>query len=118
MISYIFIILILILIHFGLWKLFEKADRPGWEALIPFYREYIITKLTSRKPWLVILLLIPILNLFVLVSLYIDFVKCFKKQTFFEAAGTVLVPFIVFPLWGTDHTSLYLGKSRSEERRV
>ena len=115
MISYIFIILILILIHFGLWKLFEKADRPGWEALIPFYREYIITKLTGRKPWLVILLLIPILNLFVLVSLYIDFVKCFKKQTFFEAAGTVLVPFIVFPLWGTDHTSLYLGKSATKE---
>lgn len=115
MISYLILILILVAIHFGLWKLFEKAGRPGWEALVPFYREYIITKLTGRKAWVVILLLIPIVNLFVFISIYLDFVKSFGKRTFVEAVGTVLLPFIVYPLWGMDDKTYYWGKSATAE---
>ena len=118
MITYIILCIVLVLIHFGLWKLFVKAGRPGWEALIPFYREYIITKLVGRKPWSVILLIVPVVNIFVLVGLYLDLVKSFGKRTFFEAVATVLASFVVFPLWGTDETSRYLGKSATEEFRV
>ncbi len=115
MISYIVIVLLLILIHFGLWKMFEKAGRPGWEALIPFYREYIITKLTGRKAWLVILLLVPILNLFVFISFYLDFIKSLGKRSFLDSVGAVLLPFVVYPLWGTDHKTHYWGQPATEE---
>src|SRR5690606_7895582 len=101
---------LLIAIHFGLWKLFIKAGRPGWEALVPFYREYIITKITGRAAWPVILLLVPLLNIFVAISLYLDFVKSFGKRSFWEHFATIVLPFVVFPLWGTDRTTSYWGK--------
>ncbi len=113
--NYIICFIILVLIHFGLWKMFIKAGRPGWEALIPFYREYIITKLTGRQSWWVILLIIPILNIFIGITLYIDFVKSFGKRGFLDHAGTVLLPFVVFPLWGMDTTTSYWGQSATQE---
>lgn len=115
MLSYIILTLILVLIHYGLWKLFEKAGRPGWEALIPFYREYIITKLTGRKAWLIILLIIPIVNVFIFVGIYLDLVKSFGKRSFFDAVATVVLPFIVFPYWGTDKSTHYWGESATLE---
>lgn len=113
--NYIICLIILVLIHFGLWKMFIKAGRPGWEALIPFYREYIITKLTGRPSWWVILLIIPILNIFIGITLYIDFVKSFGKRSFLDHAGTILLPFVVFPLWGMDATTSYWGQSATQE---
>jgi len=99
----------------GLWMLFEKAGRKGWESLIPFYREYVITQLTGRPSWWVILLLIPIINLFIGISLYIDFAKCFGRRSFLDQVGTILVPFIVFPLWGSNKQITYWGASATEE---
>lgn len=113
--SYIFLVIILVLIHFGLWKMFEKAGRSGWEALIPFYREYVITKLIGRPAWWLFLLIIPIFNIFIAISLYLDFVKSFMKRRFWEHAAAVLVPFVVFPLWGTDAVTRYAGKSVTAE---
>src|SRR5690554_303615 len=115
--NYILFFIILVLIHFGLWKMFVKAGRPGWESLIPFYREYVITKLTGRQSWWVILLIIPILNIFIAITLYIDFVKSFGKRSFLDHAGTVLLPFVVFPLWGMDTTTSYWGQSATQEFR-
>src|SRR5690606_3497875 len=114
MITNIVLIILLILIHFGLWKLFVKAGRPGWEALIPFYREFIITKLTGRAAWPVLLLLVPILNIFIAIGFYLDFVKCFGKRSFWEHCGTILLPFVVFPFWGMDEATTYWGKSATQ----
>jgi len=113
--NYILFSIVLVLIHFGLWKMFVKAGRPGWESLIPFYREYVITKLTGRASWWVLMLIVPILNIFIAITLYIDFVKSFGKRGFLEHAGTILLPFVVFPMWGTDKQSTYWGKSTSAE---
>lgn len=109
--NYIIFVLIIILIQFGLWKLFVKAGRQGWESLIPFYREYVICKVAGRPGWLVALLLIPIINIFVAISIYLDFVKCFGKRSFPEHAGTILLPFVVFPLWGADKSTTFWGAS-------
>lgn len=41
----IFILLLVIALYvvyvIGLWKLFKKAGKQGWEAIIPFYNTYI-----------------------------------------------------------------------------
>src|SRR5690606_27429814 len=113
--NYIICLIILVLIHFGLCMMFVKAGRPGWEALIPFYREYIITRLTGRPAWWIVLLLIPIVNIFIAITIYIDFVKSFGKRSFWEHAGTVLLPFVVFPMWGTDTKTTYWGLSTTDE---
>jgi len=112
-----FLVLFFLGTQVGLWLLFVKAGRKGWESIIPFYREYVITQLTGRPWWWVILLIVPIVNLFIGIGLYIDFVKCFGRRSFLDQVGTILIPFIVFPLWGADQKITYWGASATEDFR-
>ncbi len=100
---------------YGLYLLFKKAGKKGWEAIIPFYREYVTAQLVGRPTWWVFLLFIPIVNVFIFYGLYLELIKSFGKQRFWENAAAVLVPFIVLPLWGRDPSVKYLGQSNSEE---
>ena len=56
--------LILQVIHFfGTWKLYVKAGRKAWEAIIPIYNAVVLMQIINRPKWWVILLFIPIINL-------------------------------------------------------
>ena len=112
---YIIFALFTILAIYGLWLLFKKAGKQGWEAIVPFYREYVMAQLTARPTWWVWLLLVPIVNIFIFYGLYFDLLKSFGKRRFWETAAAVLVPFIVLPLWGRDPQVKYLGQSHTEE---
>jgi Family of unknown function (DUF5684) len=35
----------------GLWKTLHKAGLPGWAAIIPFYNEYNVVKMSNRPMW-------------------------------------------------------------------
>ncbi len=35
----------------GLWKTFRKAGLPGWAAIVPFYNEYNVVKMSNRPLW-------------------------------------------------------------------
>ncbi len=37
------------LILIGMWKIFTKAGKEGWPAIIPFYNMYILCKIAGRK---------------------------------------------------------------------
>jgi signal peptidase I len=110
---YIIAAVFLILISAGVWKLFVKAGRKGWEAIIPIYNWYIIIKLTGKPVWWLLWFLIPGINVLVCIGLLIDFVKSFGKFTFRSQAAVVLLPFIYLPLWGFDKKTVYLGRSAS-----
>lgn len=102
---------------YGLWLLFKKAGKAGWEAIVPFYREYVMAQLTARPTWWVILLIVPILNIFIFYGLYLDLLKSFGKRRFWETAVAVLLPFIFLPLWGRDPAVKYLGAAHTDEFR-
>ncbi|MEJ5055213.1 signal peptidase I [Sphingobacterium sp. MYb382] len=112
---YIIFALFTIFFIYGLWLLFKKAGKQGWEAIIPFYREYVMTQLTGRPAWWVLLLLVPIVNIFIFYGLYFDLLKSFGKRRFWETAAAVICPFIVLPIWGRDPKVKYLGQSNTEE---
>lgn len=101
----------------GLWKLFEKAGRPGWEAVIPVYSIYIMIKLSGRPSWWIIWYFIPVINIIMLIGIRIDFIKGYGKYTFLEHAGAVILAFVMFPVWGYDKETRYLGKSATDEFR-
>ena len=111
----IIILLILIGYHIGLWKLFIKAGRPGWEALIPVYSFYIMLKLSGRPIWWLLLYFIQVINVIVWISILIDFAKSYGKFGFGEHVASILIPFIAFPYWGFDKKTSYLGQSATEE---
>lgn len=48
---FIFLGLIVIVIEIAEWKLFKKAGKKGWEALIPFYSTWILIEITGLNWW-------------------------------------------------------------------
>lgn len=45
----------------GGWKVYEKAEEPGWGILIPFYNLYLFLNIAGRSSWFAILTIGPIL---------------------------------------------------------
>lgn len=44
-------IAVTVLYIIGLWKLFKKAGKNGWEALIPFYNTYVLIEIAGLNWW-------------------------------------------------------------------
>ena len=53
------------------WIIYRKAGRHGWAAIIPFYRDITMFKVSCLSPWWLLLLLIPILGWLILAIVYI-----------------------------------------------
>jgi hypothetical protein len=57
------------LLVIGLWPTLVKAGLPGWGALIPLYNLYLICKLAGVSGFYVLLLFVPLIDLFVVIWL-------------------------------------------------
>ena len=57
-----FILLIQVIHFLATWKLYIKAGRKAWEAIIPIYNAIVLMQIINRPKWWVILLFIPIIN--------------------------------------------------------
>ena len=108
-----------ILFHIGLYGVFQKAGIPGWKALVPVYGGIEWLKIIGRKPVYWLLFLIPIVNLFVLVSVIVDTYQSFGKYSFWEHfIGVVFAPLYMIYLGFIDKSAQYLGPSVPEERAI
>lgn len=47
----IIIIAFLVVLIVGLVKLFKKAGKPGWAAIIPFYNTYVLVEIAGLNWW-------------------------------------------------------------------
>lgn len=102
---YLLILLIqTVLVFAGLWKIFTKAGYKGWLSLIPFYNIWIAVKITDKKYWWFIYCLIPFINVFVIILLFIEFAKCFKHTSLGYQVLVALFPWVMLVLmgWGKD----------------
>jgi len=107
----IFALPILLLALAGYWKLFQKAGRKGWEALIPFYCSYVMLKISGRPVWWLIWLFLPLAGLIVGAGILVDFIKSYGKFTAKDRAKAILLGFIYLPKWGFESKTRYLGPS-------
>ncbi|MEW7291368.1 signal peptidase I [Aquimarina sp. 2304DJ70-9] len=81
--------LILQVIHFlGTWKLYVKAGRKAWEAIVPVYNAVVLMKIINRPWWWVILLFIPVINVIMLPVIWVETIRSFGKNS---TTDTVLV---------------------------
>jgi signal peptidase I len=81
MIQWFIFFLIVQVIHFlGTWKLYIKAGRKSWEAIIPIYNAIVLMKIINRPTWWVILLFIPIINLLMFPVIWIETIRSFGKN--------------------------------------
>jgi len=90
----------------GLWKIFEKAGRTGWHALIPIYNYWILAEISGKPGWYALVTLLvwipvlgPIAALIVAVLVSIGLAKAFKKDPVW-AVFIIFLPFIALPMLG------------------
>ena len=83
--------LIIQVIHFlGTWKLYTKAGRKSWEAIVPIYNAIVLMKIINRPIWWVILLFIPIINLLMFPVVWVETVRSFGK---YKTVDSILAVF-------------------------
>ncbi len=95
----VFIVLFTLVILVGMWKVFEKAGKPGWASIIPIYNTIVLLEIASKPIWWIFLLFIPCVNIVVGILVLIDLAKNFGQGAGF-AVGLWLLPFIFFPILG------------------
>jgi hypothetical protein len=97
MIAFLIFLAIVAVVVYSHWKLYEKAGKPGWAAIIPVYNLYILIKIVEKPDWWIALCFVPIANLVVFVILYIELAKKFGKSAGY-GLGMVVLPFIFIPM--------------------
>lgn len=79
------------LIHFGgSWKLYQKAGRKSWEALIPVYNAVVLMEIIRRPKWWVVLLFIPIINLMIFPVVWVETLRSFGKNSSLDTTLGIL----------------------------
>jgi len=79
------------------WKLFKKAGKPGWAAIIPIYNLYVLFDIIYGKGIKFLLLLVPILNVIISVAVSIRTAQVYGKGTGLGVLN-LFFPFIVLPI--------------------
>ena len=81
----------------SMWKVFEKAGKPGWGCLIPFYNWYLMIKIAQSPGWWLVLMFIPLVNFIIMIIVSIGIAENFGKGGGF-AVGLIFLPIIFFPI--------------------
>lgn len=105
-----------ILTIIGKWKVFKKCGKQGWEAIIPFYSDYILCEIAGLEWWffliinavvicnvLLLSILSPLAGLAALGAKFCanyNLAKKFSKDPVGYGIGLTILPFIFYPILG------------------
>lgn len=92
----------------SLWFIFQKANEPGWAAIVPFYNYYVLFKITWGNGWMFLLLLIPIANIVIAIITLVKLAKAFGKGGGF-ACGLIFLFYIFLPIMAFSKDIVYVG---------
>jgi hypothetical protein len=81
----------------AMWVIYTKAGKPGWAAIIPIYNIYVLLQIIGRPGWWIILYFVPIVNIIVGITVYLELAKVFGKDTGFGCL-MIIFPYIFFPV--------------------
>lgn len=94
----------------GLWKMFVKAGKPGWAAIVPIYNVIVLLQVVGRPLWWLVLLFIPFVNIVVGIILSVDVAKAYGKGLGWGILA-IFLPFVVYPYFGFSKDVKYVGKA-------
>jgi len=110
----------------GMWKVFKKAGKNGWEAIVPYYNIWILNEISGCKWWVFLIAIASslisfnisydlnetssitysplefigsIANVFAMFMINYNISKKFGKS-YGYAIGLTLIPFIFYPMLG------------------
>ena len=84
----------------SMWKLFKKANKPGWASIVPIYNIIVMLEIAGMSPVYILLLFLPIINLVIMIKIYINIAKKFGKGTGYALGlmflGVFFLPMLAF----------------------
>jgi hypothetical protein len=105
-------LIISVIMIISYWKIFEKAGKPGWAALIPIYNTIVMLEIVGKPIWWIILFLIPCVNIVFAVWTINLLSKSFGQSEGFTV-GLILLGIVFFPILAFGNYQ-YLGPSAKE----
>src|ERR1051326_4433149 len=63
---------VIVLLVAAMWKIFVKAGKPGWAAIVPIYNLIVLLEIAGRPLWWFLLMLIPLVNLVMFIIVAVD----------------------------------------------
>ena len=81
----------------SMWKLFTKAGRKGWAAIVPVYSIIVMLEIAELPMWYLALFLIPFANIYAMFKVYIEIAHKFGKSTGF-GVGMVFLSIVFIPM--------------------
>jgi signal peptidase I len=106
-------------IHFaGTWRLYEKAGRRRWEALVPVYNAVVLMRIIRRSPWWTLLLFVPIVNLIMFPVVWVQILKAFGRTSATDyLLGIITLGLYIFVV-NYDDKTVYNGDLENKESTV
>lgn len=102
MLVYLAIVLISII---SLWKIFTKAGKPGWAAIIPIYNIIVLLEIVNKPIWWIVLFIIPFVNIIAWILVSLALAERFGKGVGF-GLGIAFLGFIFLPLLAFSDSNL------------
>ena len=96
---------IIIVMIAGMWKIFVKAGKPGWAAIVPIYNIIILLEIVGRPIWWILIYFVCAPIAAIIISL--DLAKSFGKEIGF-GIGLIILPVIFYPMLGFG-SATYVG---------
>lgn len=84
----------------GMWKVFEKAGKPGWAALIPIYNTVILLEIAGKELWWILLFFVPFVNIIAIVVVMLALAEKFGQSEVFAVLGLIFFSPIGFLILG------------------
>ena len=107
----VFILLVQIIHGIGTWKLYVKAGKKAWEAFVPVYNGIVLMQIINRPKWWILLLFIPVINLFLFPIIWIETLRTFgKKSTLDMVLGVVTLGFYIAYVNYTQETTYHANR--------
>ena len=83
----------------GSWRVFAKASKPGWAALIPIYDAIVLLNIARKPLWWIVLFIIPVANIVAALLVNMAVAQNFGKSRVFGIC-LALLWFIFYPILG------------------
>lgn len=117
-VTWVITIVIAVLQIIAMWKIFTKAGKPGWAAIVPIYNMVVLYQIVGMNPLFLLVLIgmvIPFVNFIAAIAMFvlnilvsIKLAKAFGQGGGF-AVGLIFLPFIF---------QLILGFGKSEYQGI
>jgi signal peptidase I len=102
----------------GLFLLFNKAGRPGWKGLIPFWNLLEMLKIANRPWWWVFYLCIPLIGQIIGIGVMKRFLQAYNKDTTMDVVIACLLPFVYLPYLGANNDVKFVASPPDDKDTV